>query len=481
MLSLIALQKIFSNLYKDYTGKEYLSIVPIAESGSARKYFRICGLNDSYIGTYNDNILENRSFFSLSETFADFNLPVPKVLAKSENELCYLQTDFGDISLFDIVQQEIINGTFSDRLIQLYKESILYLIQFQVIATQKIDYSKCFPSAIFTKQAIFDDLEYFKYYFVKLHPQIQFNEALLSTDFENFANFTANTPGNHFMFRDFQSRNIMVKDDKLYFIDFQGGRKGPLQYDLVSLLFQVKAQMPDPVREELLGFYLKEINKYIKFDENEFLTYYKSFIYLRLFQVLGAYGFRGLIQKKSHFIDSIPFGLETLQVFYHKNGFSGKYPEIERIMTQLSALNNVYPINNSTKNTALIVQISSFSYLKKGIPFDTSGNGGGHVFDCRALPNPGREVKYKLQTGKDQDVIDFLNAKDEVSDFFENIKKICHQSISNYAERGFNSLMINFGCTGGQHRSVFLAEKTFEWAKKQFPEINFQLQHTEIT
>lgn len=471
---------IFNHLYKELTGESCKMISPVAESGSMRKYFRVHGNSGSFIGTYNPIPSENLAFFSFSESFHKLQLPVPVVLIRSTDNLSYLQSDLGVVSLFSLIHENHSKGGFSIELIQQFKQIISYLIQFQIIAHKSIDYSKAYPSPKFTSQSILDDLEYFKYYFLRLHPEIIFNDEHLNNDFQSLTNFISQSDTEHFMYRDFQSRNIMIFENKPYFIDFQGGRKGPLQYDIVSLLYQVKAQIPETIRQELLDHYLLELNKYLPSRESEFLKYYNSFVYLRLFQVLGAYGFRGLIQKKAHFIDSIPYALKTLSDFFNKNDLDGNYPELELIIKQLPKLEKIYPSEKKTLSHNLTVQISSFSYLKKGIPIDFSGNGGGFVFDCRALPNPGREDKYKMKTGKDAEVIAFLEAQDEVHKFFENIKGICDISISNYLDRGFASLVINFGCTGGQHRSVFFAEKTLHWLKQKFPTIHITIKHLEL-
>ena len=349
-----------------------------------------------------------------------------------------------------------------------------------------MDYSKAYPTPSFDRQAIIDDLNYFKYYFLKPHEEIDFNETRLDKDFSAFADFVSKAPNDFFMYRDFQSRNIMVKDNDLYFIDFQGGRRGPLNYDVVSLLYQVKAQMPQSLRDELIDYYKTELAQYVNPDEVKFDLYQPYFVYLRLLQVLGAYGFRGLIQKKSHFIESIPYALKELTV-WNKNHPLTDYPELQTIFSQLSTLNYPLPTDSqlstlnsklSTLNSKLSVTINSFSF-KKGYPDDFSSNGGGFVFDCRALPNPGREPEFKTKTGRDWEVIDYLMAKPQVHIFLDHMKAIVSQSVDNYIERHFSNLMISFGCTGGQHRSVFFAQTIYEWLKTTYSNINLKLNHIE--
>ena len=473
-------------------GETPLDIMPIAASGSARKYYRIITDKRTLIGTYSENTEENEAFLSFSKHFHDLGLNVPEVFAVNEDKTCYLQSDFGDDNLFAHVQKGLMAGgpstpstssgtisvtAYSENVIQLYKHALKHLVKLQVLGHKGLDYTKAYPTECFDRQAILDDLNYFKYYFVKPHEEIDFNETRLGKDFEAFADFVSQAPCDFFMYRDFQSRNIMVKDGELYFIDFQGGRKGPLNYDVVSLLYQVKAQIPQAVRDELIQYYKEELKQFVDPEEVKFDTYQPYFVYLRLLQVLGAYGFRGLIQKKSHFIESIPYALKELKTWDESHPLND-YPELQRVISQLSTLN--YPTDSklSTLNSKLTVTVNSFSF-KKGYPNDFSGNGGGFVFDCRALPNPGREPEFKTKTGRDWEVIDYLMAKPPVHVFLDHVKGIVKQSVDNYIERHFSNLMVSFGCTGGQHRSVFFAQTIYEWLKATYPDIHLKLNHIE--
>ena len=458
-------------------GETPVEIIPIAESGSARKYYRIVTEKRSLIGTYSDNVEENEAFLCFSQHFHELKLNVPEVLAVNAEHTAYLQNDFGDDNFFNHVQKALLSGGYGQKTISLFKKALEHLVKFQIIGNQELNYKKTYPSECFDRQAILDDLNYFKYYFVKPHEEISFNETRLNRDFQAFADFVSQAPCNFFMYRDFQSRNIMVKDEELYFIDFQGGRKGPLNYDVVSLLYQVKAQMPQSVRDELVLFYKEKLAQYINPKEVNFDLYQPYFVYLRLLQVLGAYGFRGLIQKKSHFIESIPYALKELKIWNNQHPLNN-YPELQKVISQLSTLN--YPTDSqlSTLNSTLTVTINSFSF-KKGYPNDFSGNGGGFVFDCRALPNPGREPQFKTKTGRDYEVIDYLMAKPPVHEFLDHVKSIVSQSVENYRERHFTHLMVSFGCTGGQHRSVFFAQTIYEWLKATYPDIHLKLNHIE--
>jgi aminoglycoside/choline kinase family phosphotransferase len=481
------IQNILAELTRSI-GEMPKDILPIAESGSARKYFRVITYNKSLIGTYSNNVEENEAFLTFSKHFHDLGLNVPEVFAVNEEKTCYLQSDFGDDNLFTHVQKALIaNGgpstgsgtlaSYSENVIELYKKALSHLVKLQVLGHKGLDYSKAYPTERFDRQAIIDDLNYFKYYFVKPHEEIDFNETRLGKDFEAFADFVSQAPCDFFMYRDFQSRNIMVKDGDLYFIDFQGGRKGPLNYDVVSLLYQVKAQIPQAIRDELVDYYKAELSQYMNPETVKFDTYQPYFVYLRLMQVLGAYGFRGLIQKKSHFIESIPYALREIEALSKATPLTA-YPELQSVISQLSKLDAKYATLVTPPAGKLTVTINSFSF-KKGYPADFSGNGGGFVFDCRALPNPGREPEFKTKTGRDWEVIDYLMAKPPVHVFLDHVKGIVGQSVDNYLERHFSNLMVSFGCTGGQHRSVFFAQTIYEWLKATYPDIHLKLNHIE--
>ncbi len=470
------IQNILAELTRSI-GETPKDILPIAESGSARKYFRIITDNKSLIGTFSNNVEENEAFLTFSKHFHDLGLNVPEVFAVNEEKTCYLQSDFGDDNLFAHVQKALMAGGFGENNINLYKKALSHLVKLQVLGHQGLDYSKAYPTERFDRQAIIDDLYYFKYYFAKPHEEIDFNETRLGKDFEAFADFVSQAPCDFFMYRDFQSRNIMVKDGELYFIDFQGGRKGPLNYDVVSLLYQVKAQIPQAIRDELVNYYKAELSQYMSPEAVKFDTYQPYFVYLRLMQVLGAYGFRGLIQKKSHFIESIPYALREIETL-SKTAPLTSYPELQSVISQLNKLDAKYAALIAPPAGKLTVTINSFSF-KKGYPADFSGNGGGFVFDCRALPNPGREPEFKTKTGRDWEVIDYLMAKPPVHIFLGHVKGIVGQSVDNYCERHFSNLMVSFGCTGGQHRSVFFAQTIYEWLKATYPDIHLKLNHIE--
>lgn len=460
-------------------GRIPVDIKPIAESGSSRKYFRVFTDGPSLMGAYNANIEENEAFFYLTEHFGSKGLPVPHLLAVSETRDCYLQSDLGDQNLFGLIQRDLAAGGYSEATKALLKQVLVQLVHLQTEGHQGLDFGKVYPVPCFDKAAVIDDLDYFKYYFVKPNADIVFNENRLKAEFGRFADFVCQADNNHFMFRDFQSRNIMIQDNKPFFIDYQGGRRGPLQYDVVSLLYQVKAQMPQPLRDELVEYYKSILATKVDLSTLDFDRYYPYFVYLRLLQVLGAYGFRGLIQKKAHFVESIPFALKELKALNEIFTLT-EYPELQNVISQVVKLLGKYSPNSElrTPHSSLTVTVNSFSF-KKGYPDDFSGNGGGFVFDCRALPNPGREPEFRTKTGRDWEVVEYLEAKPQTHVFLDHVKAIVGQSVDNYLERHFNHLMISFGCTGGQHRSVFFAQTIADWLKATYPTINVKLNHIE--
>lgn len=468
MQTLDETRKIIAELTENL-GEKALEITAMPSSGSSRRYFRIKTDKRFLVGAYNLNIEENDAFFSFSKHFLECGLPVPEVLAVSPTKEVYVQTDLGDVTLFHYVEDCLKQGSFNQNTIDLYKKSLDKLIDFQIIGHKGLDYSKAFPTPAFDEMSIMEDLNYFKYCFLKEQEEITFNETRLDTDFQRLAKYILEAPSDFFMYRDFQSRNIMIVDNEPYFIDYQGGRKGPLQYDVVSLLYQVKARIPEKLRMELIDYYKQKLKKSLDFDR-----FFPAFVLLRLLQVLGAYGFRGLIQKKLHFMQSIPYAIKEILKVNEEWAMPFELPELQSVISQFDVLLNKY---ESVEPEQLTITVNSFSYKNGGVPYDKSGNGGGFVFDCRALPNPGRYVEYKKSTGEDRDVIEFLEDKSDVHFFLQNVQMLVFQSIDNYLERGFKNLQINFGCTGGQHRSVFFAQKVGEMIHGNYPMVKVEINH----
>lgn len=457
---------------------EVINIETLPKSGSSRLYFRIFCKDKSLMATYNSNIEENEAFLNFSRNFKKIGLPVPEIIAVSNDKSVYIQNDLGSKSLFDYVNKCLKeDGKYNEETINLYKKAIDNLVLFQIKGHEVVDYSIAYPCPAFDKQSIIDDLNYFKYYFLKVHDIINFNETRLNDDFQRLADFAIQAPSDFFMYRDFQSRNIMIKDNHTYFIDYQGGRKGPLQYDIVSLLYQVKAQMNNNLRKELLSHYKKSLAKYINPELVDFDKYYDTFVLIRLMQVLGAYGFRGLIQYKQHFVESIPFALREIVNIKDNLNIPLELNELYSVLNQLEKLQSEYQPANEEGFT---LTVNSFSYKKSRIPMDKSGNGGGYVFDCRGIINPGRYNEYKDKTGEDKEVIDFMLSHDETADYLNSCLHITENHIRNYLSRNFSALLLNFGCTGGQHRSVYFASNVARKLKEIFPNIKVVLNHIEL-
>ncbi len=479
MLTLEDIKKTIAELIETL-GEKALETVAMPSSGSSRRYFRVKTDKRHLIGAYNINIEENDAFFSFSKHFKACGLPVPEILAISPDKNVYIQTDLGDDTLFNHVENCLKNDKFDAETIELYKKSLEKLVDFQIVGHKGLDYSKAFPTPAFDEMSIMDDLNYFKYCFLKEQEEISFNETRLDVDFQRLAKYILEAPSEFFMYRDFQSRNIMIVDNEPYFIDYQGGRKGPLQYDVVSLLYQVKARIPDDLRKELIDYYKQKLSKSCRDAQpcisttTEFDKYFPAFVLLRLLQVLGAYGFRGLIQKKLHFMQSIPYAIKELLKVNEQWTMPFELPELQSVIQQL---NIVLPKYESIEPERLTITVNSFSYKNGGVPYDKSGNGGGYVFDCRALPNPGRYAEYKKMTGEDADVIEFLEDKPDVHYFLQNVQMLVFQSIDNYLERGFKNLQINFGCTGGQHRSVFFAQTVGNMIHENYPMVRVEINH----
>jgi len=472
--------KHLSALFKRKFGERLVSVNRLPDSGSYRQYYRLTGREMTAIGVVNDDRRENEAFISFTRTFLQSDLPVPEILDEAPEDNCYLISDLGDMTLFRYltgVRQGRVD--FPDEVTGLYRKALQILPKFQIEAGEKIDYSKCYPRHAFDRQSMMWDLNYFKYYFLKL-AKIPFDEQALEDDFETFTRFLLQASSGFFMYRDFQSRNIMLVNGDLYFIDYQGGRRGALQYDVASLLYDAKADIPQDIRDQLLELYLDALEAYLPGKREEFLTFYPGFVLIRILQALGAYGFRGYYEKKRHFLQSIPFAVANLRNLCNlwlKTEVNPRLPMLMKVLDHI--IGNPSFQHPGTVSPGLTVTINSFSY-KNGIPEDPTENGGGFVFDCRALPNPGRHEEYRQLTGKDQQVKDFLQKEDAVTEFQKHVWSIIDQSVQNYLDRDFQRLFVNFGCTGGQHRSVYFAEELAKYLKGR-EKVNIVVNHTNLS
>ena len=465
------------DLYQEWKGKPAESVDVLPQSGSDRRYFRVHGPNETVIATHGINVRENEVFIYFSRHFTGKGLPTAVILAVNADTTIYLQEDFGDASLLNLLEEE----GYTKRIYGLFAESLRQLANLQVNGDNGLDYGQCLTNTEFGKQAIMADLLYFKYYFLDALRK-PYDKQKLIDDFEALSNYLTHTEYKYFMFRDFQSRNILVrKNNEAHFIDYQGGMKGAPQYDVASMLWQAKANLPDEWKNNLLNDYMTSFEEMVgqPIDRSNFHSQYNGYVLIRLLQVLGAYGFRGLFERKAHFLISIPMALKNLKEFIAHQNIGISVPEFRRVLdicVSDEIIERFTPLK-ANEETPLLVSVNSFSY-KKGIPEDISGNGGGFVFDCRGILNPGRFEEYKMFHGKDKEVRDFLEQQTRMIEFLNSIFDIVDITVEDYIKRGFNSLVVSFGCTGGQHRSVYAAEALARHLKNKFG-VRIKINHVE--
>ena len=465
------IQQLFSSFNKNKIQR----IRQLPQSGSERLYYRIYTEEKTFIATFNQNIKENKTFIYFSQFFKQKNIPVPEIYTVNNDCTIYIQQDLGTENLLNKLET---NG-HNDYVFNLFKKSLSVLAKMQISGDKKLDYNYSLTAKEFGKQAIMSDLLYFKYYFLDTL-RIPYDKQIMLDDFEALSSYLTKTEHKHFMFRDFQSRNIIVNNDEVFFIDYQGGMKGALQYDVASLLWQAKAELSVEWKNNLLNFYMDEVDKLFPqpIDRNTFVNQYNGYVLIRLLQVLGAYGFRGLFERKAHFLASIPLALKNIKYFLANSHTGIAVPEFERLLKLMTSDEIIerYTPPQATKNTPLKIHIYSFSY-RNGIPPDETNNGGGFVFDMRGILNPGRMDEYKTLTGKDKAIMDFLEQHTRINKFLNSVWDLIDITVEDYLKRGFDSLMINFGCTGGQHRSVYAAEQTARHLRNKY-KLNVEINHT---
>ena len=439
-------------LFESYTGRKLAECSELPSSGSHRRYFRLTGGNLSLIGVLGTDREENSAFINLSRHFHSKGLRVPSVFAVSQDGLSYIQEDLGDKMLFDMVSQGRESGIYSSYETTLLCQAIEQLPRLQFLGAEGLDWNVCYRQKAFDGRMIDFDLNYFKYCFLKA-TGLEFNEVALQDDFERLRTDLLQDNDNTFMHRDFQARNIMMHDDQPYIIDFQGGRRGPIYYDVASFIWQARSRFPEELKQELIRTYLRSLRSFREVDEEQFRSRLRLFVLFRTLQVLGAYGFRGYFEKKPHFIASVPYAMSNLRTLL-QTPFTD-YPYLNSLLTELTAMPQ---FNEVPQDRRLEVRIYSFAY-KKGIPADTTGNGGGYVFDCRSINNPGKYEHYRQFNGNDPEVIKFLEDDGDVLVFLDSVYKLVDAHVQRFIERKFTHLQVCFGCTGGQHRSVFCAER----------------------
>ncbi len=461
-------------LFERWAEIQAKSIEALPAHGSDRRYYRIFAKGKTAIGVYNEDIKENIAFLTFSKHFSGKGLNVPQIYRQELDKNIYLEQDLGDVTLFSFLEEERAKNGFSQPVIDMYAKVIDQLPRFQVVGNDGLDYSVCYPRHSFDRQSMLWDLNYFKYYFLKL-AKIPFNEQQLEDDFRSFIDFLLSTERDYFLYRDFQSRNVMIVNGEPYFIDYQGGRKGALQYDLASLLYDAKADIPQEVREMLLERYIEKLSELIPVDRKKFLQYYYGYVYIRIMQALGAYGFRGFYERKEHFLKSVPYAVQNLEWLLHNADLPVELPALTEAWSGL--VRSTFLRQLGDVHLRMTVRIQSFSY-RRGIPVDEKGHGGGFVFDCRLLPNPGRLEKFKRQTGEDEEVIAFLEKEPEVGEFLNHVFAILDHAVVNYQRRNFTDIMVAFGCTGGQHRSVYCANRLAQHLRQKF-DIDVEVRHRE--
>ena len=480
-------------LYKKWSGAEPQQTEKLAGAGSNREYYRLTAADGtSVVGCVGTSRDENHAFVYLAKHFAKRQLPVPQVLAVSDDELRYLQTDLGTVSLFDAIR----GGREAGGRYTLKEQELLKLPNIQLRGARELDFTNCYPQPEFDTNSVLFDLNYFKYCFLKA-TELDFHELKLEADFRLLAkDLTEADDEQCFLYRDFQARNVMLTNNQEpYFIDFQGGRRGPYYYDLASFLWQASAKYPHKLRRELVYEYYNALKQYTEVPTpHRFVERLSLFVLFRQLQVLGAYGFRGYFERKAHFIESIPPAIQNIRELLDERDFP--YPYLTDILSRLTEMprfqyveatasradgyktTNLNPYKPHPQDGPatfskydaqgpLVVRVFSFSYTK-GIPEDESGNGGGYVFDCRSTHNPGRYEPYKQLTGLDEPVIRFLEDDGEILTFLDSVYKLADAHVRRYIQRGFTSLMFCFGCTGGQHRSVYSAQHLAEHIHEKF-------------
>ncbi len=459
-------------LFENYTGKKVGVTQELTSSGSNRRYYRLKSGDTSIIGVIGTSKEENHAFITLARHFHSKGLNVPQLYAVSEDEMSYIQEDLGDSQLYQMVSIGRETGDYNENEIAMLCKAISNLPGIQFKGAEGLDFSVCYPDSAFNGRMVNFDLNYFKYCFLKA-TGLEFNEVKLQDDFDRLKADLIKEDCNTFMYRDFQARNVMVRDGEPYYIDFQGGRRGPIYYDVASFIWQARSRFSENLKETLIQAYLDSLREFIQVDEVEFREKLRIFVLFRTLQVLGAYGFRGYFEKKPHFLGSVPFALTSLRKLIAKP-FT-QYPYLNEVLDSLTKLHHLYDVADDKR---LEIRIYSFAY-KRGIPLDSTGNGGGYVFDCRAINNPGKYEHFRQFTGLDKEVIDFLEDDGEILRFLENVYSMVDSHVQRFQERKFTHLQVCFGCTGGQHRSVYCAEHLAEHLSRKF-DVKIAITHREL-
>ncbi|HEV7522488.1 MAG TPA: RNase adapter RapZ [Candidatus Angelobacter sp.] len=463
-------------------------------SGGEQDKARLARDVNSAIGILYDVREENVAFLEFSRHFRRHGLPVPEIFADDLRHGAYIEQDLGNTTLFEFLVANRAGENIAPAVVDAYIKVVQMLPRFQVEAGRDVNYKVCYPRSSFDRQSIAWDLNYFKYYFLRL-AGIAFNEQALENDFSRLTKFLLTAPRDYFLYRDYQSRNVMLLDEQPFFLDYQGGRKGALHYDIASLLYDAKADLPPALRQKLLDHYIDALRGMIGIERDAFMHHYYAFVYVRIMQALGAYGFRGFYERKPHFLQSVPYAVKNLRWLLEHASLPIALPALTNAFQGIVGSQKLLALvgeNDRRGRTApaipqqpapatdkLVARIFSFSFHRGGPPKDETGHGGGFVFDARSLPNPGREERFKSLTGKDAAVIDYLRQHKTVDEYLKNAEALVDSSIANYQSRGFKSLTASFGCTGGQHRSVYLAEQLARHLRAK-DDVEVVLRHIEL-
>jgi aminoglycoside/choline kinase family phosphotransferase len=470
------MHEMLKRLFERRFGEPPAAIARVAADGSQRAYYRLTGAGQQVIGAVGPDRDENRAFLSFSTSFRSIGLPVPEIFAADEEAGVWLAEDLGNTTLFAALSETRgPDESFPEAMLPVYRRVVEVLPRFQVEGGRVADYGVAYPRAAFDRQSMLWDLNYFKYHFLKL-AHIPFNEQRLENDFSTLADFLLDADTTHFLYRDFQSRNIMLRDGRPWFLDYQGGRRGAPHYDIASLLYDAKAAIPDATRDVLLGHYLAALTRLLPLDPDLFRIRYRGYVIIRIMQAMGAYGYRGFYERKPRFLQSVPYAAKNIDRLLEV-GLPIALPELESVFARIvdawaDSAGRVEPL------PGLTVHVQSFSY-RQGYPEDHTGHGGGFVFDCRALPNPGRLPEFEAHTGRDADVIAYIERAAEAEGFWTSVVSLVDTSVEEYKRRQFSDLTVSFGCTGGQHRSVYFAERLARHLRERYPDIGVRLVHRE--
>lgn len=462
-------------LFERHFGAPAQSVQPLRSQlgASNRKLFRLSNAQHRAIGVLYGVREENVAFLKFSRHFFKHGLPVPAIYGEDRDGGAYLEEDLGDTTLYEFLSSHRSGENLAPEVIAAYRKVIAALPRFQVDAGRDFPYKFCYPRRSFDRQSIAWDLHYFKYYFLQLSGT-PFHEQGLEDDFRRLTGFLLQADRKYFLYRDFQSRNVMLRDGDPCFLDYQGGRRGALQYDIASLLYDGKADLPPALRQQLLDEYLDQLSHHIELDRDAFRRHYYAYVYVRIMQALGAYGFRGFYERKSHFLQSVPFALKNVRWLMENVELPIALPRLLETFRKVAASEK---LRGAPAPEKLTVCVMSFSF-HRGMPQDDSGHGGGFVFDARGLPNPGREERFQHVTGRDAAVMEYLGEHESVHQFLTSAEALVDASVNNYQQRGFKNLMVSFGCTGGQHRSVYLAEEMARHLRER-NDIEVIVQHRE--